>query len=54
MMFGQLKGPGHVGKPWKIWNNVVLSDMHRSSLEVYGDCLTSVCPYHDQHKTVYS
>ena len=28
MLFGQVKGPGHVGKPRKIWNDVVLSDIH--------------------------
>ena len=36
MLFGQVKGPGHVGKPVKTWNDVVLSDIH---------CLSISCPY---------
>ena len=31
-MVGQVKGPGHVGKPRDIWNNVVLSEIHRVSI----------------------
>ena len=26
------KGPGHVGKPRTIWNDVVLSDIHHLSM----------------------
>ena len=32
MLFGQVKGPGRVGKPRKIWNDVVLSDIHQLSM----------------------
>ena len=32
LLFGQVKGPGHVGKPRKIWNDVVLSDIHHLSI----------------------
>ena len=32
MLFGQVKGPGHVGKPRKILNDVVLSDIHHLSI----------------------
>ena len=36
MLFGQVKGPGHVGNPRKIWNDVVLSHSHDLSMS---------CPY---------
>ena len=32
MLFGQVKGPGHVGKPSKVWNDVVLSGIHHLSI----------------------
>ena len=32
MLFGQVKGPGHIGKPRKMWNDVVLSDIHHLSI----------------------
>ena len=32
MLFGQVKVPGHVGKPIKIWKDVVLSDIHHLSI----------------------
>ena len=38
MMFGQLKGSGHVGKPREIWNKVVLSDIYHVSVS----CLRQV------------
>ena len=28
VMVGQVKGPGHVGKPRDIWDNMDLSDIH--------------------------
>ena len=30
-LFGQVTGPGHVGKP-RIWSDVVLSDIHHLSV----------------------
>ena len=32
ILFGQVKGQSHVGKPRSIWNNVVLSDIHHLSI----------------------
>ena len=28
MLFGQVKGPGHVSKPAESWNDLILSDTH--------------------------
>ena len=36
VLFGQVKNPGHIGKPSKNWNDVMMSDVHHLSIS---------CPY---------
>ena len=41
MLFGQLQGPGHVGKPRKLWIAVVFSDIHHLSIVLWFPTLPS-------------
>ena len=35
MLFAQVKGPGHVGKPRKVWSDAVPSDIQQLSISHY-------------------
>ena len=43
MLFGQVKRSGHIAKPRKIWNNVVLSVVHHLSIFPLSSCADQVC-----------
>ena len=32
LLFGQVRGPGHLGKPREIWHDLVLSEIDRLSI----------------------